>query len=68
MLSDLFVCLFDLFVSPEFFCLFLKDVAVRCGHASFSVGGVLLAVTMVSGLRVMRSNSAWTSVKTGFCP
>lgn len=37
-------------------------------HASFSVAGVLLAVTIESGLRVIRSSSAWTSVKPGFCP
>lgn len=40
-----------------------------CLHASFSVGGgMLLAETMESCLRVILSNSAWTSVKPGFCP
>lgn len=39
-----------------------------CTHASFSVAGVLLVVTRESGLRVIRSSSAWTSVKPGFCP
>lgn len=41
----------------------------RCLHASFCVGGgTLLAETMESCLRVILSNSAWTSVKPGFCP
>lgn len=38
-----------------------------CLHASFSVGGMLLAETTESCLRVILSNSAWTSVKPGFC-
>lgn len=42
---------------------------LRCLHASFCVGGgTLLAETMESCLRVILSNSAWTSVKPGFCP
>lgn len=37
-------------------------------HASFSVAGVLLTVTVESGLPLIRSSSAWTSVKSRFCP
>uniref|UniRef100_A0A0E9X8A9 Uncharacterized protein n=1 Tax=Anguilla anguilla TaxID=7936 RepID=A0A0E9X8A9_ANGAN len=46
---------------------FKMDAAAGCVHASLSVDDVLLAVTVESDLRVIRSNSAWTSVKTGFC-
>lgn len=66
----------------NFFCFFYAHMYIyfsrvlsgRCScfcclHASFSVcGGMLLAETMESCLRVIRSNSAWTSVKPGFCP
>ncbi len=37
-------------------------------HASFSLAGVLLTVTVESGLPFIRSSSAWTSVKPRFCP
>lgn len=53
---------------PEYQCCG-RCSCLCCLHASFSVGGgTLLAETMESCLRVILSNSAWTSVKPGFCP
>lgn len=65
---------FVLFFYAHMYIYFSRVLSGRCScfcclHASFSVcGGMLLAETMESCLRVIRSNSAWTSVKPGFCP